>query len=242
MADKVQVLRETDDDARLAARLLVRAARYMALAAIDPDTGYPSASRVLTATDLDGVPVILVSDLSTHTRALLADGRCSLLAGEPGKGDPLAHPRITLHCDARPVARDKPAHARIRERFLDRHPKAELYVDFADFRFFRLVPKSASMNGGFGRAFALPGSDLVIALPADSDQWLDLQKRLKSMTNAANDLAGRFGIDKTHRWRIGGIDPAGLDLVAGDVQQRHEFGRIMSSAEEAMHYIFQSPN
>ncbi|RWX78686.1 HugZ family protein [Neorhizobium lilium] len=237
MADKPQVLRETDDEARQLARVLVRGARYMAIAVVDPQTGYPSASRVLTATDLDGVPVILVSGLSAHTKALLADRRCSLLAGEPAKGDPLAHPRITLQCDAETVSRTDAAHDRIRQRFLDRHPKAELYVDFPDFRFFRLMPVTASLNGGFGRAYALPGADLVIKEPTCVEEWLELQKRLKTMTNEANDFADKVGAKKERRWRFGGVDPAGLDLVAGDIQLRHEFERVFSSPRDVMDYM-----
>jgi heme iron utilization protein len=159
--DKPQLLRETDEEARRLARTLMRDARYMALAVLDPATGFPSASRALTATDLDGVPVILASALSGHTKGLLADPRCSLLAGEPGKGDPLAHPRITVQCLADVVERPGEAHDRLRARFLDFHPKAALYVDFPDFRFFRLVPQSAALNAGFGRAYALTRQDLL---------------------------------------------------------------------------------
>ena len=98
--DQPSPLRETDDDARKLARVLLRSARYAAIAVIDPETGFPFASRVLVATDIDGTPVILVSQLSAHTRALASDPRASLLTGEPGKGDPLAYPRLTTQCRA----------------------------------------------------------------------------------------------------------------------------------------------
>ncbi|TIX34331.1 MAG: HugZ family protein, partial [Mesorhizobium sp.] len=97
MADrKKDVIRETDAEAIRLAKTLIRSARFGALAVIEPGTGSPLASRVGVATDLDGAPLILVSMLSAHTGAILADPRCSLLVGEPGKGDPLAHPRLTL--------------------------------------------------------------------------------------------------------------------------------------------------
>ncbi len=232
--EKPQLLRETDDEARRLARVLVHGARYMALAVLDPSTGFPSASRALTAPDLDGVPVILASALSGHTKGLLADPRCSLLAGEPGKGDPLAHPRITLQCLASAVDRASEAHERIRERFLDLHPKASLYVDFPDFRFFRLIPKSAALNGGFGRAFALVPADIMLAeLPAQSE-WLDLQRQLRSMDDLAAKIAERLGCDANNRkWRFGAVDPFGFHLVAGDVQARHMFGRVVPTAQQA---------
>ena len=37
-----------------------------------------------------------MSELAGHRQALERNGACSLLVGEPGKGDPLAHPRVTL--------------------------------------------------------------------------------------------------------------------------------------------------
>ncbi|WP_286203145.1 HugZ family protein [Rhizobium lusitanum] len=163
MNDKPSLLRETDDEARKQARTLLCSARFAALAVFDSETGFPSVSRVLTGTDIDDVPVILVSGLSAHTKALSKDPRVSALFGEPGKGDPLAHPRLSVQCNAERVDREDPRHERIRARFLARHPKAKLYVDFPDFCFFRLIPLAASLNGGFGKAFVLPGSDLMIS-------------------------------------------------------------------------------
>ncbi len=103
----------------------------------------------------------LISNLSSHTAALKADPRCSLLVGEPGpKGDPLTHPRLTLDCEAEFLPRDTDAHAALREHYLKSHPKAALYVDFADFCFVRLHVNHALLNGGFGKAFKLSASDL----------------------------------------------------------------------------------
>lgn len=160
--DKPKTLRDTDDDARSQARELIITARFAAIAVIDPQTGYPSSSRVLTATDGASRPVILVSRLAAHTKALLAAPQCSLLFGEPGKGDPLAWPRISLQCDALAIAPDDPERPHLRARFLRRHPKASLYIDFPDFLFFRLRPVAASLNGGFGRAYALGPCDLEL--------------------------------------------------------------------------------
>ena len=236
--DKPGVLRETDDDARRLARVLLRGARQMALAVIDPATGFPSVSRALTATDLDGMPVILVSALSGHTKGLLADARCSLLAGEPGKGDPLAHPRITVQCSAQSVERESTAHALLRLRFLGRHPKAALYVDFPDFRFFRLIPQSASLNGGFGRAYILSGADLLIAESQSPEAWRDLQLQLTDMPDDAARIASTLIAGRQGNWRFAGVDPAGFDLVAGDFQFRHEVeGNVLSPQAMLSHIL-----
>jgi heme iron utilization protein len=236
MAEPAQLLRPTDDEARDLARLLVRGARYMSLAVLDPASGHPSVSRALTAIDLDGVPVVLVSSLSGHTKGLLSDPRCSLLAGEPGKGDPLAHARITVQCLAEPARRDCPDHDRIRARFLRRHAKAQLYVDFPDFMFFRLIPQQASLNGGFGKAYALSGEDLSIPPPEDEAPWLDLQQQLAGMKAQAAALARRLGLGEKS-WKFGLVDRAGIDLVSGDILFRHEFEFLADLPENVMHYI-----
>jgi heme iron utilization protein len=237
MADKPSVLRETDDEARKLARTLLRSARSAAIAVIEPDSGgFPFVSRVLLGIDTDGTPVILVSALSTHTQALSADRRCSLLTGEIGKGDPLAHPRLTVQCEAEKVGRDSTAHARIRERFVRRHPKSALYIDFPDFAFFRLQPVKASLNGGFGRAYVLDGEDLMIRSPAVDALAAIEERAIEHMNTDHSDAASRYaqlyckgeGTD----WRICGLDAAGVDLVAGDQLKRLEYDVQLQAADE----------
>jgi Putative heme iron utilization protein len=236
MNDKPSVIRETDDEARRLARVLVRAARYVALAVIDPDTGFPYVSRVLVATDSDGAPAILVSNLSAHTKALSADTRCSLLAGEPGKGDPLAHPRISVQCVAEAVERDSDVYKRLRTRFITRHPKSKLYIDFPDFRFYRLVPQGASLNGGFGKAYILPAEDLMITGYSETDfagrEEEALQELVVRVPDIAERLAGQLGGLSPKKWRICGLDAAGIDLISGDSALRWEFQHPVRRLED----------
>lgn len=153
-------VRPADDAARVLARGVARDARFGALGVIDPATGGPMVTRVAALWDTGAAgpsALILVSDLSLHTAALGRNPACSLLLGEPRpKGDPLTHPRLTLMAQARPA--DKAA---LRAAWLATHPKAALYYDFADFRLLRLVPHSAYLNGGFGRAWRLAPADLA---------------------------------------------------------------------------------
>lgn len=227
MKEPSSTLRETDDEARKLARTLLRSARFAALAVLDPETGFPFASRVLLGTDIDGVPVILVSALSTHTKALAADARASLLTGEPGKGDPLAYARLTTQCRAEQVERNTALHERIRKRFLDRHPKAKLYIDFPDFSFFRLVPQSASLNGGFGRAFVLDCGDLVIHSRANEEIAKNADTAVQDLVERHPDLMSaltlRLKAPGTGPWRICGVDSAGFDMISGDLLLRCEF-------------------
>lgn len=159
---KTDPIRPTDDAAREEARRLIETARYGALGVRDPETGAPVVSRIAVVAGPDGMPISLVSDLSHHTAALKADPVCSLLLGEPGeKGDPLTWPRITLSARVHFVRHGDRDHAGLREHYLERQPKAHLYIDFADFSFLRFEVSGAALNGGFGKAYTLTASDLA---------------------------------------------------------------------------------
>ena len=148
-----------DDAARAEARALM-AIPHAALACLDA-TGAPAISRIAFGLDPEGQPMTLISALAPHFAALKADPRCSLMLGEVGaKGDPLTHPRLMIRATARFVAPDAPDRPALRAHWLKGHPKAALYIDFADFALVRLVPESALLNGGFGRAFRLAPEDL----------------------------------------------------------------------------------
>lgn len=149
-------VRPANDEARKLAKDLLGGARFGALAVRDPQTGAPYVARV-GVVGHEGAPLILISTLSTHTRALTADPACSILLGEPGdKGDPLTHPRMTVMGTAE--AADKAA---LKDVWLTAIPKAALYYDFADFELKRIRPSQIHLNGGFGKAFLLLPDDLV---------------------------------------------------------------------------------
>ncbi len=162
MANRPDPTLPPDDEARALARGLLAGAAHAALAWTDPDTGTPGISRVALGRDRAGVPLILVSGLAPHSGALRAHPACALMVGEVGdKGDPLTHPRLMLRATAAPVDRDGPDHADLRALWLQEHPKARVYVDLPDFRFFRLTPQTALLNGGFARAYRLEPADVL---------------------------------------------------------------------------------
>ncbi|WP_245409736.1 HugZ family pyridoxamine 5'-phosphate oxidase [Pararhizobium haloflavum] len=233
-ASRTGVIRETDAEALSLARRLLRGAPYGALGVIEPENGYPSVSRALIATDPCGAPVILVSQLSGHTNALKADPRASLLVGEPGKGDPLAHPRLTVQCRAGTIPPDAPDYGAIRKRFLARHPKAELYVDFPDFRFIRLSPLAASLNGGFGRAYRLTADDLLIDSPASRELAQMEGDAIAHMNGEHGDAiaayAKAFAGEASGSWHMTGIDACGFEIASGDRLHRVEFDAPLASA------------
>lgn len=144
---------------------LVRAASKAALATLDQATGHPYASLVTVALDDGAVPILLLSSLARHTRNLEADPRASLLVSPESpapqtlaQSDPLALARVTLVGLFAPTA-SKTA----RKRFLTRHPDAEGYASFADFRFYAMALLEAHYIGGFGRIVTIPGETFIQA-------------------------------------------------------------------------------
>jgi putative heme iron utilization protein len=230
------VLRETDAESIRLAKTLLRSSRYGAIAAIDARDGAPIASRVGVATDTDGCPLILVSGLAAHTAAIVADPRCSLLLGEPGKGDPLAHPRITLACKAVRYARDTDDWARAERRYLNKNPKAKLYVGLGDFAFFRLEIDKASLNGGFGKAYALTREDILSAGPIDDFSRAE-QSAVDHMNGDHADAVANYALhysrEENGAWRMTGYDPDGIDLALGDKVLRIFFPEPLSVPREA---------
>ena len=209
-----------DFDPKSLAKALLRSTRAGSLATIDRNTGHPFASLVNIATDIDGSPLILISRLATHTANLEADSRASVLLAATGKGDPLAHPRLTLLGGFVRVPRDDPREPRLRRRFLARHPKSELYAGFADFSFWRLDAVSAHLNGGFARAADLTAADVMTDL-SGADDLIEAEASAVAHMNADHAEAVRLYATKLlgaedGPWRLTGLDPEGLDLACGD--------------------------
>jgi putative heme iron utilization protein len=219
--------RQEDFDPIALAKGLLRATRAGALATIDPNTGHPFSSLVNVATDADGSPLILISRLATHTANLESDPRASVLLAAAGKGDPLAHPRLTVLGAFVRLARDAPEGVQAERRFLSRHPKSRLYAGFGDFSFWRLQVASAHLNGGFARAADLAAGDILAPIE-DAAEIVEIEESAIAHMNA--DHAGAVRLYATGllgeadgAWSVTGIDPDGLDLALGDQTARVPF-------------------
>jgi heme oxygenase (biliverdin-IX-beta and delta-forming) len=167
--------------ARRDGKRLLRLARTAALATLD--AAAPLTTLVGVSSDWDGAPLFLMSELSRHTRNLNANPRASLLlTSQSGGGDPLNHPRITLNGIVRLRAGEDG-----RARYLQRNPKAKLYVNFADFSLRRLDIETVHFNGGFGRADALSPQDLLT--PGDGAALRAAEPALLARAAALGDAA-----------------------------------------------------
>jgi len=216
------------------AKDLLRATRASALATIDRNTGHPFSSLVNVATDADGSPLILVSRLSTHTANIEVDPRASVLLASTGKGDPLAHPRLTVLGTFAKIAHPAPDAARVRRRFLSRHPKSRLYAGFGDFSFWRLNVASAHLNGGFARAADLRADDIITNLEGAAE-IVEIEEGAVAHMNADHPDAVRLYATKLlgepdGAWEVTGVDPDGLDLALGDRVARMPFAQRVTNA------------
>ena len=135
-------------------RRLIRGQDRGSLATLLAGDGTPYASLVLYATLADSTPVLFLSALAEHTKNLKADPRASLLVdGTAGLADPLTGARATL------VGRLEEVDASVAQaRYLARHPSAEAYVSFGDFRFYALKVTRAHLVAGDRKSTRLNSS------------------------------------------------------------------------------------
>ena len=227
--------RPPDFDAKSLAKELLRTALTGALATLD-GAGAPFSTLTTVATDGDGRPLLLLSRLAAHTRQLEADPRVSLLLARIGRGDPLAHPRLTLAGRAERLERKSAEGERARRRFLAHHPKAELYADFGDFAFWRVDPSTAHLNGGFARAAELAWNEIATDV-SDAESLVEAEASALAHMNEdhaeALALYGSVLLEAGKaKWRLAGIDPEGLDLDRGGEMRRLVFERRLRTPDE----------
>lgn len=208
----------------LQARRLLRAARAGTLATVSrsDDGGQPFASLITPAIAGDGAILLLLSDLSEHTRHLRAEPRCSVLVVGDFEGtNPQTAPRITVTGLA--VVSDTPQD---RARFLAVHPYAALYAGFGDFHLWRLLPRAGQMVGGFARANRLGAADLVPGAEAATAIAAAEAGILAHCNNDHADAMAAIGAASSRRaggWRMAAVDTEGFDLGLGDRTQRIHF-------------------
>ena len=209
-------------DPKAAARKLLREGRSGALATLIPPRQDPYCSLVNVATLPDGAPLLLLSRLALHTRNLLHDPRVSLLLDERKEGDPLEGARVMLQGT---VASTADGHAR--GRYLARQPEAEMFVDFADFGFYRMTLEGAHLVAGFGRIVDLTASDLITGLDDAATLVAAEPEIVAHMNEDHADTVRLYARALLHArdgaWRCVGCDPDGLELQLGRTALRLSF-------------------
>lgn len=191
------------------ARKLLRSARVGTLATASD--GQPFASLVTPACATDLSILLLLSDLSEHTRQLRAEPRCSVMVIGAAEGpNPQTTPRVTITGNA-----ERLADSELKARYLAIHPYAALYADFADFSLWRIRPLGGLFVGGFGRAARLRAADLTPD-PAAVAAVVAAAAGIMAHCNADHADALAAIADSPGEWRMVAVDVDGCDLAQGE--------------------------
>jgi len=211
-------------------RSLARTADRGALASALAD-GRPYVSLVLLAWDFDGAPLLLLSDLAEHSRNLARDARLALLIdGTRGLADPLTGPRVSLIGQAAPIRDDRRL-----ARFLARHPSAEAYAGFADFKLYRVALERAHFVAGFGRIRWVEQKDLV--LPGEFSALAGAEGAILMAMNGERSAEIDGILGQGPGWRMTGLDPEGADFRRGGDTARVDFVRPVWDGEAAVNAL-----
>jgi putative heme iron utilization protein len=216
----------------VAARRVIRAAREATLATVSA-AGQPFAALVTPATAPDLAVLLFLSQLSGHTRHLMADPRCSLLFLGPASGpNPQKRPRVTITGVAE---RLEGKAAALKARWLARHPYAGRYADLPDFALWRVVPQEALYVGGFAMARRVPGSALrpeAGAVTALAAAEADILEHVNGEHADAVAVIARLLLRRAGRgWRMVGVDVDGCDFARGNQVARLAFPSPVADAD-----------
>jgi hypothetical protein len=207
------------------ARRLLRAARVGTLAT--SAQGQPFASLVTPACASDLALLLLLSDLSEHTRHLRAEPRCSVLAaGTPVDANPQTTPRVTITGTAEMVD-----DAALKARYLAVHPYASLYAGFGDFALWRVRPAGGLYVGGFGRAARLRVADLAPDPRAVAAIEADQAGIIADCNTHQPDTLGRIA-GQPGAWQMVAVDVDGCDLAQGERVIRVHWSAPVANAGE----------
>jgi hypothetical protein len=194
---------------------------------------WPYASLVMSACSFDGSPLLLLSDLAEHGKNLAADSRASLLFdGTQGRDNPLTGLRATVV--GRVLPSPDPA---LLARYVRRHPDAEMYSGFKDFKLYCMIVERVHAVAGFGAIHWLAGSSVVYPgtgaaalAAAEADVVAHMNEdHAEAVALYATRLLGLPASD----WKLTGVDPEGIDLRCKGSVARLDFEHPIVSPEEA---------
>ncbi len=185
--------------------------------------GQPFASLVTPATAPDASILLLLSDLSEHTRHLRTDGRCAVMVAGAAEGaNAQTSPRVTVTGLATIEA--DPA---LKARWVALHPYAAFYAGFGDFNLWRVRPQGALFIGGFARAHRLRPTELVSDAP---EVWAAEAGVIAHCNDDHADALEQIGGGAG--WRMVACDADGFDLASGESVRRFAWPAAVGSAAD----------
>lgn len=130
------------------ARALIETGGYSSLSTMSiKHPGYPFGSVMPYAIDSQGRPIVLISQMATHTKNLRAQPKATLLvAGQSGSA--LGAARVSIMGDFEPV--EDSERENIAALYFETHPESRQWAGFGDFGFYRMNIADIYFVGGFG--------------------------------------------------------------------------------------------
>ncbi len=202
----------------------------------------------LAAFDYDLSPILLLSDLSEHTRNIKEKNSASLMLCEERKlykffpkfdnkfssyEDPMSRPRVTLIGKLK-----KTSDSNDRKRFISRHPASNLYANFKDMNFYKMDIKSAHLIGGFAQVKWFTSDEILCK---NISNFKNSEENIISHMNSSHKTSIKMYINNLMQnelssaqrkgdWNITGVDPDGFDLRKKQTTARYFFEKEISNA------------
>ncbi|MDJ0741176.1 MAG: DUF2470 domain-containing protein [Gammaproteobacteria bacterium] len=194
--------------------------------------GFPFGSLVPYVIGNDGLPVMLLSHLSQHTKNVDVDPRCGLVVIESGSGDIQQLGRLSGIGELRAEGRCDDA-----ERYFRYFPASRSYHEQLGFRFYRFRPQRFHWNGGFATARWFGNDRIVMPNPLTDD----VQQRIVTHMNADHAAAlagyledvGEHGATPDATVEMVGIDAEGIDIRVADRIVRIALPEPINDADSA---------
>ena len=210
----------------------------------------PYVTFVLSAFDYDGSPLLLLSDLSEHTKNLSENNSVSILFYEEQRNlinfpvfkniqkksnaeyyeDPMSRPRLTVMGNLKKS--NIPNH---KKRFLSRHPASQLYANFKDMNIYKLNISGGHLTGGFAKVSWFKKNELTYKYTSG---FLEAENETINHMNECHqksiDLFSRniMGQKKSCKWKLIGIDPEGFDMRHKEKLLRLNFIKSLKNSDE----------
>ena len=209
----------------------------------------PYVTFVMTAFDYDGGPLVLLSDLSEHTKNIGDNNIVSILFYEEQKNtsdfpvfknkdfikindnyeDPMSRPRLTVLGKLK-----KSFQIEHKKRFLKRHPVSNLYANFKDMNIYKLDVMNAHLTGGFAKVQWFKKDEM---LSKDYSGFKEVEDEVINHMNKEHKeslkLYAKVLLGKEPKnVQIVGIDPEGFDMRLSEKLIRFNFPVPLKKASE----------
>ena len=190
---------------------------------------YPYGSIVSFSLDEDGHPFFIFSDISLHTRNILANNSISLCVTEYGFCS-ASDSRVSITGN---LIINEENNNYYKEKYLKYHPGAD-WINFPDFKVYSMNEiKDIAFVGGFGRALKIKVKDYKSANP---DPFIFEMDYIIEYINKHyyKYLIKHLELDSL---KIKNVDSKGINILSNNQVLRVSFDKMANNFDELRHEI-----